>query len=232
MSDRKFRRSDVIARDNREKRVTRISRQRLKGLIEEAVENIINEGYALNEDMSPTEYEKYYYDWLEYTYPNHNYLHPDVEPEPYDFKDDYSKLISHDYWTDYSIRHDKQEMLSALHEWDINTHIGYDVYRFNRILKDKYKIDASISEQVIPIYEGDKITGYAKGFYVCDDFTQKKAPSVYIEKEMQGTTYIKGDARIEKRYDTARKRYKNCRAVSFYDTDTESDLEGILNREY
>lgn len=46
MSDRKFRRSDVIARDNREKRVTRISRQRLKGLIEEAVENIINEGYV------------------------------------------------------------------------------------------------------------------------------------------------------------------------------------------
>lgn len=46
MSDRKFRRSDVIARENREKRVTRISRQRLKGLIEEAVENIINEGHV------------------------------------------------------------------------------------------------------------------------------------------------------------------------------------------
>lgn len=50
MSDRKFRRSDVIARDNREKKVTRISRQRLKGLIEEAVENIINEGYAETKD--------------------------------------------------------------------------------------------------------------------------------------------------------------------------------------
>ena len=49
MLDRKFRRSDVIARENREKRVTRISRQRLKGLIEEAVENIINEGYAVYE---------------------------------------------------------------------------------------------------------------------------------------------------------------------------------------
>lgn len=55
MSDRKFRRSDVIARDNREKRVTRISRQRLKGLIEEAVENIINEGYV--EKTVPDDYK-------------------------------------------------------------------------------------------------------------------------------------------------------------------------------
>ena len=56
MSDRKFRRSDVIARDNREKRVTRISRQRLKGLIEEAVENIINEGVIESNDIKE-EYE-------------------------------------------------------------------------------------------------------------------------------------------------------------------------------
>ena len=61
MSDRKFRRSDVIARDNREKRVTRISRQRLKGLIEEAVENIINEGYESN--VTKKEIKQAYEEW-------------------------------------------------------------------------------------------------------------------------------------------------------------------------
>lgn len=60
MTDRKFRRSDVIARDNREKRVTRISRQRLKGLIEEAVENIINEGYAETKDEDDIDYLSLY----------------------------------------------------------------------------------------------------------------------------------------------------------------------------
>lgn len=60
MLDRKFRRSDVIARDNREKRVTRISRQRLKGLIEEAVENIINEGYAETKDEDDIDYLSLY----------------------------------------------------------------------------------------------------------------------------------------------------------------------------
>ena len=60
MTDRKFRRSDVIARDNREKRVTRISRQQLKGLIEEAVENIINEGYAETKDEDDIDYISLY----------------------------------------------------------------------------------------------------------------------------------------------------------------------------